>query len=393
MNRYKFGKSIKTQLLNSFFFLVLLMVLIGFTSVYHIRQVYKNGNNIYVNNLKTLDYLESLNINILKMERCTVDIIERFDDITKDDNKKQIENLMDKNSQLMYEYEKLEYSAGEKELYDECKVNIVSLNKCVVEIIDYVNENQVGQARKLYIRELVPIENEVYRLLDEVEDIATNNAEHSNNENYTSYQRVILAILTTMLLTTVLAAMISLRVSNNFTDKLGVIQKWAKRISEYNVSEDIGELGDDEFGTTAEALNDSQFMIRDLVKKIMAESTMISDTGKEVSDAIRKSKKRIEEMNLEVSNLSITENEYVDEVVDIILDDETSPEFVEKMKKFLDLIEKNSQEHKEFCKELTRMATYMEQIAITSDYQNEMANTHKEQVGKFKITSDKADDL
>ena len=97
-------------------------------------------------------------------------------------------------------------------------------------------------------------------------------------------------------------------------------------------------------------------------------------------------------MNLEVSNLSITENEYVDEVVDIILDDETSPEFVEKMKKFLDLIEKNSQEHKEFCKELTRMATYMEQIAITSDHQNEMANTHKEQVGKFKITSDKMGD-
>lgn len=392
MNRYKFRKSIRTQLLNSFFFLVLLMVLIGFTSVYHIRQVYKNGNSIYVNNLKTLDYLETLNINILKMERCTVDIIERFDDVSKDDNKKQIENLMSMNSQLMYEYEKLEYSIDEKELYDKCKVNIVSLNKCVNEIVGYVNENQVGQARKLYISELVPVENEVYSILEEVEDIATSNAEQSNNENYTSYQRVILAILITMLLTTVLAAMISLRVSNNFTDKLGVIQKWAKRISEYNVSEDIGELGDDEFGTTAEALNDSQFMIRDLVKKIMAESTMISDTGKEVSDAIRKSKKRIEEMNLEVSNLSITENEYVDEVVDIILDDETSPEFVEKMKKFLDLIEKNSQEHKEFCKELTRMATYMEQIAITSDHQNEMANTHKEQVGKFKITSDKMGD-
>jgi len=35
--------------------------------------------------------------------------------------------------------------------------------------------------------------------------------------------------------------------------------------------------------------------------------------------------------------------------------------------------------------ELSNIVTYLEQIAVTSDYQNEIANNHKEQVKKFKI--------
>ncbi|MBQ8085647.1 MAG: methyl-accepting chemotaxis protein [Lachnospiraceae bacterium] len=194
-----------------------------------------------------------------------------------------------------------------------------------------------------------------------------------------------MAIVVTMILTTILAVLISIRVSNNFTHKLGVIQRWAKRISEYNVSEDITEIGKDEFGITTKALNDSQFMIRDLVEKIMEESTTMSDTGKEVSEAIRKSKKRLENMNLTVAQASAAEKEFLQKVIDTMLDEDISPSFMSKMKELLDMIEKNSIESEEFCKELTGMATYMEQIAITSDYQNEMAKTHREQVGKFKI--------
>lgn len=388
MFKVGFGKSIRKQLLNSFSFIVFLMIMIGFTSIYHIRRVYKTGNEIYVNNIQTIDYLQSLKNNLLRIERCTVDVLERFDNIPVEDNRNQIKDFMDKNNQLMINYEILEFTKGEKEVYDKCKLNIVEFNKCVLNITELVDEERIDEAQKLYIEKLVPIENETYKLLDEVTELATKNAEKNDNDNYNSYQRVILAILVTLALTTVLAAMLSFRVSNTYTQKLGDIQKWAKRISEYNVSEDINELGSDEFGTTAKALNDSQFMIRDLVEKIMEESTMISDTGKEVSDAIRKSKKRMEDMNLEVSNLSITENEYIDEVVDMMLDESTSPEFIEKIRKFLDIIEKNSAEHEELCKELTRLATYMEQIAITSDYQNEMAKTHREQVGKFKINSE-----
>lgn len=111
----------------------------------------------------------------------------------------------------------------------------------------------------------------------------------------------------------------------------------------------------------------------------------MSDTGKEVSEAIRKSKKRLENMNLTVAQASAVEKEFLQKVIDTMLDEDISPTFMSKMKELLDMIEKNSIESEEFCKELTGMATYMEQIAITSDYQNEMAQTHREQVGKFKI--------
>ena len=385
MTKVKFGKSIRTQLLISFFFIVLLLILVGIASIYHVRRVYTNGKDIYVTNLKTVDYLKTLNINVRRIDKCIVDILEKFDDIPVEDNRKEIEKIQEQNTKLMFNYENLDYSEEEKDNYDQCRLDMVTFNKYVVTLLDMVDKGELDEAKKLYQDKIIDIEADACNMLDKVADIATKNAEDSNAENYNRYQKVVLAIVVTLILTTILAVLISIRVSNNFTHKLGVIQRWAKRISEYNVSEDIAEIGKDEFGITTKALNDSQFMIRDLVEKIMEESTTMSDTGKEVSEAIRKSKKRIENMNLTVAQASAAEKEFLQKVIDTMLDEDISPTFMSKMKELLDMIEKNSIESEEFCKELTGMATYMEQIAITSDYQNEMAKTHREQVGKFKI--------
>lgn len=388
MSRVRIDKSIRTQLLVSFFFIVLLMVLVGIASIYHVRRVYRNGNTIYMNNLQTVDYLKTMHINIKLIDKCLLGMVKDIDKYTVDEYISQIENIQEQNTQLMYKYENLDYDKEEKQIYDQCRIKIIDFNKYTTTIIGLVEEGKLEEAHDVYSEDLIPLEKGACEKLEEVTDYATEHAENSNEDNYNSYRRVVMAIVVTMILTTVLAVLISIRVSNSFTDKLNVIQRWAKRISEYNVSEDITEVGKDEFGVTTKALNDSQFMIRDLVEKIMEESAMISDTGKEVSDAIRKSKKRMENINLSIMESEKLEQGTIEAVKSIMMHKSIPDDLVEELKNMLANVEKSIEDKDSFQEQIADMTTYMEQIAITSDYQNQIAMTHRNQVGKFKVKKD-----
>ncbi|MBQ8085277.1 MAG: MCP four helix bundle domain-containing protein, partial [Lachnospiraceae bacterium] len=183
MTKVKFGKSIRTQLLISFFFIVLLLILVGIASIYHVRRVYTNGKDIYVTNLKTVDYLKTLNINVRRIDKCIVDILEKFDDISEEDNKKEIEKIQEQNTKLMFNYENLDYSEEEKDNYDQCRLDMVTFNKYVVTLLDMVDKGELDEAKKLYQDKIIDIEADACNMLDKVADIATKNAEDSNEEN------------------------------------------------------------------------------------------------------------------------------------------------------------------------------------------------------------------
>lgn len=388
MFKVKFGKSIRAQLLISFFFIVFLMILTSIASIYYVRKVYDVGNKIYTTNVQTVDYLNLLNINIRRIDKFIGYLLNEKSGMTLEKCNEALEEIQQENTRLIFKYENLDYGEEERKTYDKCKLSFVYFTKDVQNVINLYTEGKVEEARKLYYNDMTKDEDITLELLEKVADIATENAIIYDRNNYDSYRKVVLAIVATMVLTTVLAVMIAFRVSNSFTDKLNVIQRWAKRISEYNVSEDIDELKGDEFGITTKALNDSQFMIRDLVEKIMEESAVISDTGKEVSSSIRKTKKRMEDMNLFVLKLSDDEKATAEHLMNLMIENSVSMELLSNMKELLNTIDSITKNREDFCKELSSMAVYMEQIAITSDYQNKLAETHREQVGKLKVKKD-----
>lgn len=199
------------------------------------------------------------------------------------------------------------------------------------------------------------------------------------------YQRLIWMICLVGGIAVVAAIIITVYMNNYFTSKLIAIQHLAKRISEYNVSDDILGTENDEFGETMEALNDSQFKMRELLEKIISESADISDTGVEVSAAVRKSNQRIEAVNVKLYDAeSILVNVY-DHLDELMENRELSQEIVAAIQEMMDYEQTAKEEIKDIQSELSSIAMFLEQIGITSDYQNEIATGHKQQVEKFKV--------
>lgn len=379
------GMSIRKKLLLSYFAVVVWILIVGIIGIYNIREVYSNGNKIYVNNLKSVECLKSMDQNVKEIDQCVISMMSGLNVDYHQGYIDRITKLQQENDRLMKEYADIEVTKLEQRRYNQCRLSILTFNKQIWSIVECVEAGDMESALGAYDQELMPAKACTNELLEAVVELSTKNADSKNKENHQIYQNIIWMISFTMLFAVILAIGITVWMSNYFTSKLEAIQRLAKRISEYNVSDDIQGMANDEFGKTMEALNDSQFMMRDLLEKIIDESTAISDTGEEVSLAVKKSNQRIEAVNVKVYDAGL-KSEELGVIINEILENSTLDADI--LKQIRNITEKSAVTKKdleEVQAELTSIAMYLEQIGITSDYQNEIANRHRDQVKKFKI--------
>jgi methyl-accepting chemotaxis protein len=385
MTEKKSGLSIRQKLMLSYFSIVVLILVIGGVGIYNIRVVYDNGNAIYENNLQSVEFLKSINQNVKEIDQCVISMMSQLDEDYHEKYLSEISLLQQQNTDLMERYSKLSVTSLEKRRYNQCRLSILTFDKHINNIVDYIRQGDMDMAVAAYEQELMPAKASTYELIEAVVDISTNNASSKNQENYNIYRNNIWIISAIMVLAIIIAIIITLSMSSYFVNKLLNIQLLAKRMSEYNIADDVTAANDDEFGQTIQALNDSQFMMRDLVEKIIDESASISDAGEDVSLAVRKTTQRIEQINVQV--LSSTDMAAkMDTTIRKILENRNlDEETVSKLNWVLESSDNARDILTDARAELSSLAMYLDQIGITSDYQNELANSHREQVQKFKV--------
>lgn len=377
--------SIRKKLLFSYFSLVALILLIGIIGISNIREVYNNSNEIYVNNLTSVDYLKSINQNVKEIDRCIISMMSDLDLKYHDSYVTNIERLQEENSRLMEQYGKLRVTKLEERRYNQCRLSILTFNKQIQSIMENLEAGNIEAAIGSYEQELMPVKACTYELIEAVVELSTSNAQSRNDNNQRIYRQLRRMIAIALILSVVIAIIITIKMSDYFTSKLAAIRRLAKRISEYNISDDIRGMSNDEFGETMEALNDSQFMMRELVERIIDESAIISDAGEEVSLAVRKSGQRIENVNVKVLQYG-EKTGHIDDTIRLVLQNRSlDTETVDMLNDILEQAAAAREVLAEARAELSSVAMYLEQIGITSDYQNEIANSHKEQVKKFKV--------
>lgn len=385
MTEKKKGMSIKKKLLLSYFSIVVLILVIGIIGIYNVKEVYDNGNEIYVNNLKSVDYLKSINQNVKEIDQCVISMMSILDEENHDSYITKITRLQEENRMLMEQYEGLQITALEERRYNQCRLSILTFDKQIENIVENLNQGNVEAAVGAYKQELMPVKACTYELVEAVVELSTATAQSKNEENQSIHQNLIWMIGLIMVVSIIVAVIITIRMSRYFTDKLVAIQRLAKRLSEYNIADDIQNVENDEFGQTMVALNDSQFMMRTLLEEIIDESATISETGEEVSMAVRKSAQRIETVNMKVLQ-SGEMAQQMDETVHQILDKHSvDEETASALSSFLKKSDEAKNKLSDARSELNSVVTYLEQIGVTSDYQNELANNHKERVQKFKV--------
>ncbi len=381
----KIRLSIHNKMLISYTAVMILLIIMGVIGIRYVGYVYDNGKDIYEKDLKAVEHLKSLNENVMELDKCTFHLLVELDWDHDESCSEKMDYLVEDNLSLLEAYSKLDVTKEERAYYEKVKVQIAEFHEHIKELVsvkDSINEKEM---LILYQSQLLPVQKETHTLIEEAVELAVLNAEKSNQENKSIYNRIIILISSFVLIAVVIFLVISFSMSNQIVSKLQSIQLMAKRISEYNISHDIERIDNDEFGRTVEALNESQFMVRVLLEKIISESDMISDMGEEVYLAIKKSKQRVEMVNVQILEYEKLAEEVETQVKKIVDKNVVSEEEKQALAIMREKLEDAKVVREEARTELNSIATYLEQISITADYQNEIAFGHKEQVQKFKV--------
>ena len=383
MNAKKTGMTIRKKLCFSYFFIVVLLIVTGLIGIYYVRKVYTNSNDIYANHLKPVEYMKSISQNLKDIDKCIVHIVGGIELEGEQDCSIQIKEEMDANAQLIEQCSQI--NIADKKLYEECSQQILELNKQIYDFLECMDSGNQKELSVLYERDIIPARDLVYNKIESVINSTIEDAAIESADNRRIIRSTTWLISIFMVVSVVIAIVITVVMSNHFTTKLNSIQLLARRISEYNMTDDIASVGNDEFGKTMKALNESQFMVRDLLEKIIADSVTISDMGEEVSLAVRKSGQRIEHTNVRILEYDEKAKQVDIKLKEVMEKDTLDADTIALLKHVLEKSTKAKEILDESRTELSSIAMYLEQIGITSDYQNEIANRHKEQVTKFKV--------
>ncbi|MDE5864930.1 MAG: MCP four helix bundle domain-containing protein, partial [Lachnospiraceae bacterium] len=187
----KSGMSIRKKLLLSYYGIVLLILAVGIAGIYSLREVYSNGNEIYENNLKSVEVLKSINQNVKEIDQCVIGMMSLLGEDNGEEYIAEIEKLQNENSDLMKQYDGLEVTDLELRRYNQCRLSILTFDKHIATIIDYIQQGSMDMAVAAYEQQLMPAKACTYELIDAVVELSTDNAYSKNAGNYRIYKNII----------------------------------------------------------------------------------------------------------------------------------------------------------------------------------------------------------
>ncbi|WP_315078323.1 methyl-accepting chemotaxis protein [uncultured Clostridium sp.] len=285
--RFFVNLGVKKKFVLVFLVVSIFICLIGFEGILSSSKINKDSKNIYSTNLISIKDLGEIKGNIHDMRANMIRIVFETDSSKLDEQIKNIDNLTEKNREVMKEYESLSLTSEETETYNDFKSDLLKYRKLRSNVIDLVKNNNNDEAIKITNSELTTIMTSMLQNLEKCIDINEKSAERANLNNITEFNnaRNIIIIYTGMaFLIIILMAYI---LTENIINPLNKIKELAERLSNYDFSIPITITRKDEFGQTGNALNTAQENVNTLIKVIMENSQDMSAASEELSATVQ----------------------------------------------------------------------------------------------------------
>ncbi|NFE85568.1 methyl-accepting chemotaxis protein [Clostridium botulinum] len=296
--------SVKFKLRSSYIILSLLIFLIAMISIKSIDNVSKNSSKIYNINFKSIQTIDNINSNIKELDSYFMNIFMSSDEneVYKYSNK--IKILLQQTNSFVDNYKEIETTEIEKNKFNQLKEYISSLQKCSLDILDLIDQDNLNEANEIYNKEMLRIKNSTYDLLKTLTNLSESNAEKSNVENINVFKSVVVSNIIITLIGLIIAIILIILIGRLILKPLKKIENLAERMSKYDISENIDLNSEDEFGITGELLNRSQENIRALISLIIRESYDLSSLSEELSATVQEVNSKVELVNTSTEDIN-----------------------------------------------------------------------------------------
>lgn len=276
---------VRTKLLISYMVLLSIIVVIGIIGGFFISRVNINSQNMYYNNLSSINLLYKLNGNFLEVDYNIQKLV--FDNEgtpqTYIDN---INNISLQNDKLIKEYEDAGtdtsgWLPGEQEVYNNFKGNLEDYRNLRENMIQLVKSGETA----LYTTKFNQMEDARTNTLNYLKKLIAINlsgAEKANSQSRNTFTLAVVIFAVFIVLGVIVTLFLAYIMDKGITKPLVKIKEFAVRMSELDFSTPFKAIGNDEFGQTTEALTVAQDNVKELIKNMMEGSKELDQSSEDL---------------------------------------------------------------------------------------------------------------
>lgn len=294
---------ISTKLISSFLIVTVFICIVGFIGIMNIGKINNNSSMLYENNMKTLVNLEQFNTNTLTVRLDVINLVESRDSSKVDATKSSIENLRNKNDELLTDYQKRGLSDSEKQTLDKIQGDLQDFRKAVDNVITLMSEKKYEDAAKANI-EVAPIRTKLSDATNKLIQIKINNADKMNTSNNMMFQKSRSAMILINAIGLLIAILLGVGISLTITTRLKKVLTFAEELGEGNLKHRIDMDTEDEIGTLTKALNKAGDNTRTLVSEIINGITDLSASSEEIAATAEEVNSKMELINEATKGIS-----------------------------------------------------------------------------------------
>jgi len=294
--------SIKTKLLSGFMCIALLIAVTGFFGKFGMTNIQENAQNIYSNNLQSIDVIHLIKENLLdELSIVQGTIIEDNTDKTKEAIK-MIEESQSATDKYIESFDKIIISDDSKKTFNDFTS---LLEKYKIErnsVLELLTNGNYSEAINQRVN-MFEARDDMFEKLNEL--IETNHslakeANESNAENYkmtTNIMHVILAV--GIILAIIIGSILSLYISKTVKKVL----LFAEALGNGDLTYSLESKSNDELGKLIKALNHAKERMRGIIENIIDQAQGVTASSEELSATLEEMASNFENIDKNTSEI------------------------------------------------------------------------------------------
>ncbi|NMF03663.1 methyl-accepting chemotaxis protein [Clostridium beijerinckii] len=295
--------SIKTKLLIGFMSMVILIGITGFFGKFGLANTESSMEQIYSNNLQSIDEIHSIKENFLSEVRIVNDAVLEQDSSKIETALQKLDAIRIKNSAIVEDYSKNTMSDDEKKDFDD--FNSILKDKFSPEkdnLFELIKEENYTEAKNK-LSEFNQTIDTMSKKLDDLVEINQKQAEEAYNSNIDNYKmttNIMHAILIVgIVLAIVIGTALSIYISR--TIKKGLL--FAEALGNGDLTYSIESKNNDELGLLIRALNNAKEKIKALIENIVIQAQGVTASSEELSATLEELSSNFESIDKNTSGI------------------------------------------------------------------------------------------
>jgi len=276
---------ISKRIIISFLFVTLISVVVGVLGIYNIKSINTSGDNLYTNNLKPLDLVNSIMEEFYKSKVNVRDELIDTNPINDDNYEKAVKTSQAEVEKYLTQYANEISSNEEHTIYDQLKNSLDKYNQGLPKVIELIKANKKDEAFITMQNELSTITADTDVAITKIFQFNTDQAKKDNETNNATANSSTVIMIGFILVGAILSIIIGLLISRSISKPVNKLVEVANRLAEGDLDVNIDVTTKDEIGILMNSLRNVIASLNEVMGEINNASTQVASGSRQVSDS------------------------------------------------------------------------------------------------------------